>query len=182
MKRMVVEYTNNLAKRLRAWEKEVDNGIGVPSLVEIATPLVKDANKAELTEEVATKILQEKLVEESNRNWEPRATPTTIWDWTRKRKPLTEEIFSIDRWTPANQHMGDLEKENMYLDWARSQVKTEPSDGHPHKRRKFIPGEPMMPLGETVVQENAISKRIDDHLRGRTYSPSAFLMLVANFG
>ncbi|KFY29913.1 hypothetical protein V493_02209 [Pseudogymnoascus sp. VKM F-4281 (FW-2241)] len=163
MERVMTEYTNNLAKRIRAWEKEVDSSPGVPSLIELATPLVKDAHKVELTEEVAIKNLQEKIVEESNRNWEPRATPTTIWNWTRKRKLLTEECFSIDRWTPAIQHSGDLEKENMYWDWFYGRTPDDLPAGP--KRRKLIKGEPSLPIGETVVQEEAISDRIDEHLR-----------------
>ncbi|OBT61149.1 hypothetical protein VE03_09553 [Pseudogymnoascus sp. 23342-1-I1] len=163
MKSVMIEYTNNLAKRLRAWEKDVDSQPGNPSLIEIATPLVKEANREELTEELALKILQEKIVEESNRNWEPRATPTTIWNWTGKREPLAEEIFSIDRWTPAIQHAGDLEKENMYWEWVRSQTAAEPAG---QKRGRFIPGAPILPIGETVVQQTAISKLFDGHLNG----------------
>ncbi|OBT86284.1 hypothetical protein VE02_05600 [Pseudogymnoascus sp. 03VT05] len=168
MKIIVNEYTKNLAERIRTWEKEVDSTNGSGSLIEIATPLVKEADKEELTEELAGKILQEKIVEESNRNWERRATPTTIWDWARKddREPLTEECFSIDRWTPLVQHMGDVEKENMYLEWARNQVPDDSADVYPQKRRKLIPGEPAFPLGETSRQEEAISKRIDGQLSG----------------
>ncbi|KFY88884.1 hypothetical protein V498_06617 [Pseudogymnoascus sp. VKM F-4517 (FW-2822)] len=164
MKLMMTEYTNNLAKRIRDWGKDVDCQPGNPSLIEIAMPLVKEANRAELTEELAVKILQEKIVEESNRNWEPRATPTSIWNWTRKRKPLTEQCFSIDRWTPAIQHAGDVEKENMYWDWVKSQTPAEPPAAQ--KRRKLIRGEPILPIGETVVQQKSISNRFDGHLRG----------------
>ncbi|OBT95169.1 hypothetical protein VE01_07567 [Pseudogymnoascus verrucosus] len=168
MKLVVTEYTKNLAERVRAWEREVDGTRGNYSLIEIATPLVKDADKDELTEELALQILQEKIVEESNRNWEPRATPTTIWDWTRKsdRVPLTEECFSINRWTPSIQHMGDMDKENRYLEWARNQQPDDSGDGHSHKRRKLIQGEPVFPLGETSKQQEAISNRIDGQLRG----------------
>lgn len=179
MKLMMTEYTNNLAKRIRDWEKDVDCQPGNPSLIEIAMPLVKEANRAELTEELAVKILQEKIAEESNRNWEPRATPTTIWNWTRKRKPLTEQCFSIDRWTPAIQHAGDVEKENMYWDWAKSQTPAEPPAAQ--KRRKLIRGEPILPIGETVVQQKSISNRFDGHLRGRMYYPCVISALLANF-
>jgi hypothetical protein len=184
MKLIVNEYTKNLAERVRNWEKDVDGTKGYPSLIEIATPLVKDADKAELTPELAGKILQEKIVEESNRNWEPRATPTTIWDWTRKREPSTEQYFSVDRWTPSIQHMGDTDKENMYLEWARNQSPDDSDDGHSHKRRKLIPGEPAFPLGETAKQQEAISNRIDGQLRGRTYYPflSLIYVLVADVG
>ncbi|ELR03528.1 hypothetical protein VC83_03404 [Pseudogymnoascus destructans] len=165
MELVVLEHTKNLAERLRAWEKEVDAANGSPSLIEIATPLVKEVDRGELTEELALKILQEEIVEESNRNWEPRASPTTIWDWTGKRDPLTEECFSIDRWTPSIQHIGDVDKENMYLEWARNQMPDNPADGRSQKRRKLIPGEPVFPLGETAKQEEAISNRIDGQLR-----------------
>ncbi|KFY36880.1 hypothetical protein V494_04956 [Pseudogymnoascus sp. VKM F-4513 (FW-928)] len=165
MDRAATAYTNNLAMRIRAWEKEVDSNKSIPSLVEIATPLVKHADRGQLTEDLARKILQEKIVEESNRNWEARATPTTIWNWTRDREPLTEQRLSIDRWTPAIQHVGDLEKENMYLEWVKNQPPADPQDGNSRKRTTFIPGEPIFPLGETVEQEEAISKRMDEHLR-----------------
>lgn len=170
MKRVVTEYTNNLAERLRAWEKEVDSDRSIPSLVDMATPLVKDANKGELTENIAARILQEKIVDESNRNWEARATPSTVWDWTRKRKPLTEQLLSIDRWTPANQHVGDLEKENMFWQWqqAKTQQAADAPAGRMRKRKHFTPGDPIFPLGETVEQEMAMSWRIDQQLSGRT--------------
>lgn len=179
MKLMMTEYTNNLAKRIRDWEKDVACQLGNPSLIEIAMPLVKETNREELTEELAIKILQEKIVEESNRNWEPRATPTTIWNWTRKRKPLTEQCFSIDRWTPAIQHAGDVEKENMYWEWVKSQTPAEPPAAP--KRRRLIRGEAILPIGETVVQQRAISNRFDGHLRGRMYYPSVISVLLANF-
>lgn len=177
MKAVVGEYAENLALRIRAWEKDVNGTKGVPSLIEMAQPLVKDEIKSELTEELAMKILQEKIVEESNRNWEPRATPTTIWKWTRKREPLTEEYFSVDRWTPSIQHVGDVDKENMYLEWARNQRPSDHPDRPPRKRTKLIAGEPTFPLGETTQQEEAIDNRINNHLSKRTYYPFAISAL-----
>lgn len=179
MKRVITEYSNDLARRLREWEKEVDSGMhGIPGLIDIAAPLIGDSNKEELTEGIAAKILQDKIADESNKNWEPRATPETVWNWTRGYDLLTEEHFSTDRWSPINQHVGDLRKENMFLDWARNQRPDTGTTGrytinidnqaeyNLPKQKTFFAGDPLMPFGETIQQEIAISRRMDEHLRG----------------
>jgi hypothetical protein len=83
----------------------VENPLNQPglwrhNLADIAMILVcKDQLQEPLDEKIAARILQERVIQESNLNWEPRWTnPKKLWSFAVELPPAPMQFFSIDRW------------------------------------------------------------------------------------
>lgn len=182
MERVISECARDLRQRVRRWEVDVDNNTRGPhlSLLDMARR-VADAQqlRGELDDAMATTLLQGQIAEESNNNWEVRATPETIWGWARGRNNNIGQRFRVNKWSPTVQ-LADYHRK--HAQWAvRRQrrlqqlhrttsrhvrdvgnkvVSKSSKDSH-HVQA----GSSFFPLGETLPQEYAMSRRITHFLR-----------------
>lgn len=182
MDNVIIEYTHDVARRVQEWENkvEISKRMDRIRLVDIAKPLAAaEGVRGDLTEVVAVALLQEKITDESNKNRESRATPKTIWNWTRERTFLAPELFSIRRWSPEKQRHAAAPKDPTAQDMVRNEVSEPTPAGHriidvnnevqhrPAKGREYILGGDIFPFGETEYQETAIGSHIDQQIRNR---------------
>lgn len=183
MKKAIVEHTNDVLQRVRSWEADVDNATSgtPPSLLDLARR-VADAKglKGVKDEAMAVKILQGQIAEESNNNWEIRATPETIWGWAGDRSYNIGERFSVKKWSPtiqlADYHQKHAEwvlRRRRHLQELRR--KTSPRNVRDladkvvsrssRETQHIEAGSSFLPFGETLAQEVVISRRIMRFLR-----------------
>jgi len=185
MKRVIVEHARDLRQRVRTWEVDVDNntrGISL-NLLDMARRLA-DAKQLRgvLDDAMAVKLLQGQIAEESNNNWEVRATPETIWGWARDRNNNIGQRFGVKKWSPRVQLADYHQKHAQWVvrrqrrlqqlhrttsrnvrDVADKVVSKSSKESH-HVQA----GSSFFPLGETLFQEIAMSRRITRFLRKGT--------------
>lgn len=154
------------------------------SLIGIARSLA-GPNSSRLTEAQAAELVQAKIVEEHNRNWDERRAPKWSKLWAFANSKPKKIYFSLDRWplqlqTQERQNqirsiklkpavspemMEKMARTNQdeNLDWIQWRDHKRVRDWK--NREKWYRGEASFPFGETVWQQAWLSHEFDKDLK-----------------